>query len=208
MVHWWVLVYNGPIDQNRFQFEICFEWNGKMFFRIFVFWVFFFLFFPMMPMSMDDRSEQQIFIAWIYSPYVSNWIWIQVNWIWTQLNLNSIHWNLNPNCWIEFYWMELNLISTKLTHFCHHFIVISAQQGGAHVPNCMPIPEHNLTLIPETLKQARASPLFPFNSSSLCVLRLHGSYQIVEAMAPLKVVFAQQASKNVPRNGISESACR
>jgi hypothetical protein len=55
--------------------------------------------------------------------------------------------------------MELNLISTKLTHFCHHFIVISAQQGGAHVPNCIPIPEHNLTLIPEALKQARARVL-------------------------------------------------
>jgi hypothetical protein len=44
--------------------------------------------------------------------------------------------------------MELNIISTKLTHFCHHFIVISAQQGAAHVPNCLPIPEHDLTLIP------------------------------------------------------------
>jgi hypothetical protein len=65
--------------------------------------------------------------------------------------------------------MELNLISTKLTRFCHHFIAISAQQGGAHVPNFIPIPEHNLTLIPETGKQARAGPLFPFKSSSLCI---------------------------------------
>ncbi len=77
-----------------------------------------------------------------------NWIWIQFTEIW-----------LDPNCWIEFYWMELNIISTKLTHFCHHFIVISAQQDGAHVPYCIPIPEHNLTLIPETLKQARARVL-------------------------------------------------
>jgi hypothetical protein len=65
--------------------------------------------------------------------------------------------------------MELNLISTKLTHFCYHFIVISAQQGEAHVLNSRPIPEHNLTLIPETLKQARARapPLFHFKPSRL-----------------------------------------
>ncbi len=72
------------------------------------------------------------------------------------------------NC-IEFYWMELNLISTKLTHFCYHFIVISAQQGEANVLNSIPIPQYNLTLIPETLKQARARapPLFHFKSSRL-----------------------------------------
>jgi hypothetical protein len=140
------------------------EWNGKMFFQIFVFLVFHFsLFFSPDAHVMDDRSEQQNFYCMnLYS------ICLQLSLNSNQLDLNSIEFKFNAvkfECWIE-----LNLISTRLTHFCHHFIVISAQQGGAHVLNCTPIPEHHLTLIPETLNQARAPPLFHFKSSNLCDL--------------------------------------